>query len=102
MMDLRWTFFVVTSGKPAPRSKRICQPKVDSVPVPVRSLFLCPCSSTWRIRSRYCFTLVGDVGEKLPRGLEPFFRTLRHEPVDDALISREPLRQARHRRVHVL
>ena len=32
------TRLVVTSGNPSARSKRICQPNSDSVPVPVRSL----------------------------------------------------------------
>src|SRR5712692_8623768 len=63
MMDLRWTFLVVRSGKPPARSKRICQPNVDSVPVPVRSDFLAPRSSTWRMRSRYCF-----IGGRMLRG----------------------------------
>ena len=36
------TFFVVTSGKPAARSKRIWCPKTLSVPVPVRSPFSRP------------------------------------------------------------
>src|SRR5712692_726612 len=62
MMDLRWTFLVVRSGKPPARSKRICQPNVDSVPVPVRSDFPCPRSSTWRMRSRYCFIVVAAAG----------------------------------------
>src|SRR5574341_1276373 len=53
MMDLRCTFLVVSSGNPALRSKRSCAPKTESVPVPVRSFLRAPCSSTWRIRSRY-------------------------------------------------
>src|SRR4051812_38639176 len=102
MMDLRWTFLVVSSGKPAARSNRICQPNTDSVPVPVRSLLRCPCSSTCRIRSRYCFTLVRDVREQLPRGMETILGALGHELVDDALVAGQPLRQPRHGRVHVL
>src|SRR5690242_2711851 len=47
------TFLVVTSGKPSRRSYRVCAPKIDSVPVPVRSVRRSPCSSTWRSRSRY-------------------------------------------------
>ena len=38
------TFFVVTSGKPAARSKRIWWPKTLRVPVPVRSPFSTPSS----------------------------------------------------------
>ena len=39
MMDLTCSFFVVSSGKPWRRSKRIWWPKTDNVPVPVRSSF---------------------------------------------------------------
>ena len=52
-IDFRCSFLVVTSGKPCARSKRICQPNTLRVPVPVRSAFSVPCSSTWRSRSRY-------------------------------------------------
>src|SRR5690349_18614314 len=55
MTDLRWTFLVVTSGNPSARSNRICQPKVLSVPVPVRSSLGRPWSRRWRISSKYCF-----------------------------------------------
>jgi len=40
MIDLMCSFFVVSSGNPGPfgrRSKRACAPKIDKVPVPVRS-----------------------------------------------------------------
>ena len=37
MIDRGCTFFVVTSGKPRRRSKRIWWPKTLRVPVPVRS-----------------------------------------------------------------
>src|SRR6188472_1220594 len=51
--DRVWTFLVVTSGKPSPRSKRIWCPNTDSVPVPVRSPLSAPSSRIrWR-RSRY-------------------------------------------------
>ena len=40
--DGKCTFFVVTSGKPSPRSKRIWYPNVLTVPVPVRSAFGTP------------------------------------------------------------
>ena len=40
--DLKCTFFVVTSGKPSARSKRIWYPNVLTVPVPVRSLLGAP------------------------------------------------------------
>jgi hypothetical protein len=53
MMDLRCTFLVVTSGKPACKSKRIWWPNTERVPVPVRSVLTAPWSITWRIRSRY-------------------------------------------------
>ena len=52
-IDFRCSFLVVTSGKPSARSKRICRPNTLRVPVPVRSAFSVPCSSTWRRRSRY-------------------------------------------------
>ena len=38
MIDLRWSFFVVSSGKLSRKSKRACAPKTESVPVPVRSV----------------------------------------------------------------
>ena len=41
-IERRCTFLVVTSGKPAARSKRICWPNSDSVPVPVRSSLRTP------------------------------------------------------------
>ena len=50
--DRVWTFFVVTSGKPSARSKRIWWPNTQRVPVPVRSPFSAPSSRIrWR-RSR--------------------------------------------------
>ncbi len=52
MIDFRCSFLVVITGKPLARSKRICQPKTERVPVPVRSDLSLPFSSTWRIRSR--------------------------------------------------
>ena len=42
MIDLRWSFFVVRSGKVSRKSKRACAPKTESVPVPVRSSFGLP------------------------------------------------------------
>src|SRR4051812_13295106 len=62
--DRVWTFFVVTSGKPADRSKRIWWPKTESVPVPVRSGFSTPSSRTRVRRSRYCCTTLNLVGER--------------------------------------
>src|SRR5262244_1776603 len=53
MIDLRWSFLVVTSGKPSARSKRIWWPNTDSVPVPVRSRFSTPLVRIRSIRSRY-------------------------------------------------
>src|SRR5687768_9174187 len=53
-MDFRCTFFVVTSGKPSFRSKRIWWPKTLRVPVPVRSVLGVPCVCTWRMKSSYC------------------------------------------------
>src|SRR5690606_1165656 len=53
-IERRCSFLVVTSGKPSRRSKRICQPNTLRVPVPVRSPFSVPCSSTWPSSSRYC------------------------------------------------
>ena len=46
MIDFRCTFLVVTSGKPSARSKRIWWPKIERVPVPVRSVFSTPVSRT--------------------------------------------------------
>ena len=40
MIDLRCSFLVVITGSPLARSKRICQPKTERVPVPVRSDFV--------------------------------------------------------------
>src|SRR5580698_11599966 len=53
MIDLTCSFLVVTSGKPSLRSNRIWWPKIDSVPVPVRSCFSAPSASTRSINSRY-------------------------------------------------
>ena len=53
-IERKWTFFVVTSGKPSLRSKRIWQPNTLLVPVPVRSAFATPCVATWRMKSSYC------------------------------------------------
>src|ERR1044071_532491 len=53
MIERRCSFFVVSSGKPAPRSKRSCRPKTLSVPVPVRSDLRAPWSRMCRTRSRY-------------------------------------------------
>jgi squalene cyclase len=44
MIERRCSFLVVTSGKPALRSKRIWWPNTERVPVPVRSVFSTPCS----------------------------------------------------------
>ena len=52
-MERRCTFFVVTSGKPSLRSKRIWYPKTLVVPVPVRSALATPWSRTWRMKSSY-------------------------------------------------
>lgn len=41
-------------GKPLLRSKRIWHPKVEMVPVPVRSRFSTPSSRTRCKRSKYC------------------------------------------------
>ena len=51
MMDFKCTFFVVTSGKPWRKSKRIWWPNTLRVPVPVRSDFSTPCVYTWRMKS---------------------------------------------------
>src|SRR5208282_4186506 len=53
MMDLTCSFLVVSSGKPAVRSKRIWWPKIERVPIPVRSRFSTPSVSTRSIKSRY-------------------------------------------------
>src|SRR4051812_2330139 len=58
------TFLVVTSGKPAVRSKGIWCPNTLRVPVPVRSLLAAPSSRMrWR-RSRYCRTDVSLVAQE--------------------------------------
>src|SRR4030095_2088732 len=59
MIDLRWTFLVVSSGNPASRSKRSCAPKTLSLPVPGGFCCPVPCSSTCCIRSRYCRIAAG-------------------------------------------
>src|SRR5690606_29565905 len=66
------TFFVVTRGKPAARSKRAWWPKTLSVPVPVRSVFSTPSSRMRRTRSRYACT-------------RTFLRVERHRAVDLAV-----------------
>ena len=48
MIDFSGSFLVVSIGNPAARLKRIWWPKIDSVPVPVRSCFSAP---SLRIRS---------------------------------------------------
>ena len=53
MIERRCTFFVVTSGKPSLRSKRIWWPNTLFVPVPVRSPLVTPWSRTWRMKSSY-------------------------------------------------
>src|SRR5579863_2846019 len=53
MMDLKWSFLVVSAGKPSASGKRACAPNTESVPVPVRSALDLPLSSTSRSRSRY-------------------------------------------------
>ena len=42
MIDLRWTFLVVSSGNPSARLNRIWYPNTLVVPVPVRSPFTVP------------------------------------------------------------
>ena len=59
MMLLRWTFLVVTRGKPSSRLKRIWCPKMLRVPVPVRSDLSVPLSRIFCNRSKYCFILLG-------------------------------------------
>src|SRR5207249_9742307 len=59
MIDLMCSFLVVSNGNPGPssrKSNRVCAPKTDNVPVPVRSLRGRPWSSTSRSRSWYCRT----------------------------------------------
>src|SRR6516165_9321462 len=53
MMDLTCSFFVVVSGNPSFRSNRIWWPKIDNVPVPVRSFLTTPCARICSIRSWY-------------------------------------------------
>src|SRR6478672_2459708 len=53
MIDLRWSFFVVSNGKRSRKSKRACAPKTERVPVPVRSPRGAPFSKTSRRRSWY-------------------------------------------------
>src|SRR5699024_1053294 len=61
-----WSFLVVTRGNPLDRSKRIWCPNTDSVPVPVRSDFLMPCSRTWRMSCSYCCMMMsGSQGCRL-------------------------------------
>src|SRR5436190_9252691 len=58
MIDLRCSFFVVSSGNLSLKSKRACAPKTESVPVPVRSSRRAPWSRTSRRRSWYWRMLV--------------------------------------------
>src|SRR5215469_6019304 len=51
------TFFVVNKGNPFRKSYWVCRPNSDNVPVPVRSVFFVPFSSTWRTSSRYSCTI---------------------------------------------
>ena len=57
MIDLMWSFLVVNDGKFSRKSNRVCAPKIDNVPVPVRSAFGWPRSRTSRRRSWYWRTL---------------------------------------------
>src|SRR4051812_26467705 len=107
MIDFRCSFLVVSKGKLSLSAKRICRPKTDRVPVPVRSDLGVPVSSSSARRSRYCFSPAfmdgsyRDLGEELAGTLEPLGRILRQEPVDDWLIAGQPFRQARHRRTQM-
>src|SRR5208282_559677 len=62
MMDFTCSFLVVSSGNPALRSKRIWWPKIERVPIPVRSRFSTPSLSTRSIKSRYWRIGVGFCG----------------------------------------
>src|SRR2546425_600623 len=57
MIDFRCSFLVVSSGKLSSSEKRIWRPNTERVPVPVRSVFCAPRSSTSARRSRYCCSL---------------------------------------------
>src|SRR5688500_17878137 len=60
-IDLKCTFFVVTSGKVCERSYRSRSPKRLTVPVPVRSSFGVPCSRIRRSRSSYWVSIGAPV-----------------------------------------
>ncbi|MCY1377221.1 hypothetical protein D9M69_647790 [compost metagenome] len=53
-IDRVCSFFVVSSGKPLDKSKRIWRPNTPRVPVPVRSSRRTPFSRMSRSRFRYC------------------------------------------------
>jgi hypothetical protein len=57
MIDLMCSFLVVNNGNFSRKSNRVCAPKIDNVPVPVRSLRGRPRSRTSRRRSWYWRTL---------------------------------------------
>lgn len=52
-MPLKNTRFVVSSGNPFARSKRICWPNSEIVPVPVRSFLRLPSMRILRSESSY-------------------------------------------------
>ena len=58
IIDLRCSFFVVRSGKPLARSKRIWLPNTLFVPVPVRSVLVAPSVRMRFRRLRYCCIVV--------------------------------------------
>lgn len=74
-MDRKWSFFVVTRGKPSERSNLNCLPNTDKVPVPVRSVFCAPLSRTSFIRSRYCFMLLGLMSTNIGKWYESIVTT---------------------------
>ena len=57
IIERRCTFFVVTSGNPLDKSKRIWCPKIEVVPVPVLSPLKVPSSKIRRSKSWYCCIL---------------------------------------------
>src|SRR5688572_27501079 len=69
-IDLKCTFFVVTSGKVSDRSYRSRSPKRLTVPVPVRSCFGVPCSRIRRRRSSYWVSIGAATCPRLRPGTD--------------------------------
>src|SRR6202166_751477 len=63
-IDFSGSFLVVNIGNPAARLKRIWWPKIDNVPVPVRSAFSAPSERIRSSRSWYWFMATSGAPRK--------------------------------------